>query len=112
MGTTGTRIRKLAAWVRENPRDSFSKFALALECRKTGRLEQAQVLFEHIRKEDPEYAGVYYHLGHLYELLGLEEQALECYTEGIGVADKLQRDRTRTELQEALEQLKTEIENR
>lgn len=112
MGTTGSRIRQLAAYVKENPRDSFSKFALALECRKMDRLEQAQVLFENIRREDPDYAGVYYHLGKLYELRGMEEKALECYTEGIGVADKQRRTRTRTELAEALKQLESEIENR
>ncbi|MDZ7772517.1 MAG: tetratricopeptide repeat protein [Balneolaceae bacterium] len=106
------RIRQLARSVKENPEDSFSKFALALECRKRGRYEKARVLFEDIRRRDPGYVGVYYHLGGLYVSLGRTGDARTCYREGIEVAQRMKRTRTLTELREALQQLEYEIETR
>lgn len=99
------RLKTLARQVRENPDDSFSKFALALECRKKGRLEKARVLFEDIRNRDPDYVGVYYHLGAVYEQLDRPEEARGCYRNGIGVAREQNRGRTISELQEALQAL-------
>lgn len=106
-----SRIRQLAREVKEDPEDSFSKFALALECRKRGRYEQARVLFEDIRRRDPAYVGVYYHLGGLYASLDRTGDALDCYREGIEVAQRQDRPRTLSELREALQELEHEIKN-
>lgn len=100
-----SRLKILAHQVRENPDDSFAKFALALECRKNNRLEKARVLFEDIRNRDPDYVGVYYHLGAVYELLGRPAKARGCYQNGIGVAREQNRSRTVSELEEALQEL-------
>lgn len=100
-----SRLKTLARQVRENPDDSFAKFALALECRKKGQLEKARVLFEDIRNRDPNYVGVYYHLGAVYERLDRPGDARECYRNGIGVAQEQNRSRTVSELEEALQEL-------
>ncbi|MEX0593148.1 MAG: tetratricopeptide repeat protein [Balneolaceae bacterium] len=102
------RIKQLAIRVREHPEDSFSKFALALELKKTGDGQRALALFESIRSLDPGYTGVYYHLGKTYELLQNPEQALTAYRQGLDCTPDSEA-RTRSELQDALDQLLEEL---
>lgn len=107
-----SRIKQLARQIKNNPGDSFSKFALALELRKEGKFKNARILFEDILSSDPDYVGVYYHLGKLYETLDRLNDAKQLYKKGITVADKQKKSRTKKELNEALQQLKMQLEER
>lgn len=107
-----SKIKQLAKQIKNNPGDSFSKFALALEFRKEGEFKKARILFEDILSSDPDYVGVYYHLGKLYEALDRLSDAKELYQKGIEVADRQNEARTKSELKEALTQLKLEMEDR
>ncbi|WP_138432016.1 tetratricopeptide repeat protein [Fodinibius saliphilus] len=107
-----SKIKQLARQIKNNPGDSFSKFALALEFRKNGEFKKARILFEDILSSDPEYVGVYYHLGKLYEALDRLKDAKKLYTKGIDIAQKQNKGRTKTELKEALSQVEIEIEQR
>ena len=104
------KIRTLARFVKQNPGDSFSKFALALEFMKKNEHQRARVLFESIRKQDPEYLGVYYHLGKLYQRFGELEKAQKSFEKGLQLAEMKDEKRTREELEEALQQLKEDME--
>lgn len=104
------KAKRLAAYIAKNPADSFSKFALALEFLKTDDVGKARVLFEDIRNKDPEYVGVYYHLGKVYELLGQLKDAKNTYERGLQVATDQNELRTKAELNEALSELKFEME--
>lgn len=95
-------IRRLAGFLQNNPNDVFTKFALALELLKAGEVTKAKVLFESVLKQDPEYTGVYYHLGKLYQSSGRNKDAAALFQKGIEVADKQGKNRTKSELQEAL----------
>jgi Tfp pilus assembly protein PilF len=106
-----SNISKLAKQLKESPNDSFLKFALALELLKIGENKKAQSLFKNILASDPEYVGVYYHLGKLYEELEENNLALSCYKDGIQIATKLKDQHTRSELQGALINLEMEIED-
>lgn len=106
------KIKQLARQIKNNPGDSFSKFALALEFRKEGELKNARILFEDILQNDPEYVGVYYHLGKLYEATDRLKDAKKLYKSGIEVAGKKKKARTKSELEEALAQVNIEIEER
>lgn len=110
--TDRSKIKQLARQIKHNPGDSFSKFALALEFRKEGEFKKARILFEDILSSDPEYVGVYYHLGKLYEALDRLSDAKELYQKGIKVADDQKETRTKSELKEALTQLENEMEER
>lgn len=110
MASANEIIRKLATYIKKNPDDSFSKFALALEFQKEGMYKRSRMFFENILENDPEYVGVYYHLGKLYELLDQPADAKKMYKQGIEVADKQQEERTKSELKEALAQLEIELE--
>lgn len=110
MESTESKLKRLASNIRKNPDDSFSKFALALEFQKQDRPNKAQVLFESIYRNDPEYTGVYYHLGKLYEQKNEFDRAIKMYSEGVEVAERNNEQRTVTELLEARAQLEAEIE--
>lgn len=110
MATHKSKIGQLAKNVQSDPSDTFSKFALALELLKVDRVEKAQLLFEAIIKQDPDYLGVYYHLGKLYQSREMYDQAEEMFNTGIRIADKKNESRTKSELSEALLQLQFELE--
>lgn len=111
MAADNTKLKTLAQNIKKDPDDSFSKFALALEFIKMDRPDKARVLFENIRNNDPEYVGVYYHLGKTYEALGMNRQAVIAYNEGIEIASpNKEHERTVSELKEALAQLEMEMD--
>lgn len=105
------KLRKLALLIKENPNDSFSKFALALEFIKIGNNNKALALFENIEENDPEYVGVYYHLGKLYAEIGENINAIETYKKGIEVSTNQQDSHSKAELQSALFELEMELED-
>ena len=105
------KIPILAARIKENPNDSFSKFALGLELLKIDQTSKARSLFENIMHNDPEYVGVYYHLANLYIELNENKKALETYKLGIDIAGKLKNSHAASELQGALMALELELED-
>jgi Tfp pilus assembly protein PilF len=109
MSESSSNIKKLALFLKKNPSDSFTKFALALELLKQNEVTKARVFFESVLEQDPSYLGVYYHLGKLYEQIGLLQKAKSLYTDGIELAVTQNNKRTETELKDALELLTIEL---
>ncbi len=108
--TENSNIAVLAKRVKMRPDDSFSKFALALELIKINKNPQAVVLFEDIVGNDPNYVGVYYHLGEQYLLEGENKKALETYKMGIEIATNLNDAHAKSELATALLALEMDME--
>lgn len=104
-------IKRLAKILKANPNDSFTKFALALELLKKNEVTKSRVLFESILEQEPDYLGVYFHLGKLYEQIGSSEKAKNLYTAGIDLAEEQNNQRTKLELQDALVLLNSELNN-
>jgi uncharacterized protein HemY len=104
-------ISILAGFLKDNPYDIFSKFALALELLKINEVSKAQILFESVLKQDRDYLGVYYHLGKLYQQTRRFDDARKTFEDGIKVAHTQKNEKTRMELAEALEILNIETEN-
>jgi tetratricopeptide (TPR) repeat protein len=99
------RIEILQGFLKENPNDSFSRYALALEYVKLGKHEDAVQEFETVKKNDPDYVATYFQLGQLYQKIGKTHDAEKTLRTGITVATKLGEDHTRGELEGALEAL-------
>jgi Tfp pilus assembly protein PilF len=99
------RIEKLKEFLRIDPRDAFSKHALALEYIKLGDDPAARRLFEEILGDDPAYTGSYYHLGRLLERSGESILALGWYEKGMAAAKTAGETRTYNELRAAYEEL-------
>ncbi|MBS1665235.1 MAG: hypothetical protein JST68_29590, partial [Bacteroidetes bacterium] len=59
------RIEKLKEFLQKDPKDSFSKHALALEYSKLGDEVTARRLLEEVLTDDPRAVGSYYQLGKL-----------------------------------------------
>ena len=62
-----------------------------------------------LREKDPEYVGLYYHLGQLYEEMDEGEQALKVYEEGIAIAKNLKDFHALSELNGVKTNLEMEL---
>lgn len=99
------RIEALLSFLAEDPDDAFTRFALATEYRKAGRLDEAIATFEALCGRDPSYVGTYYHLGKAYAEVGRRDRAAEVYRDGIAEATRQRDGHARSELQAALLEL-------
>lgn len=99
------RIEILKGFLNDNPNDSFSRYALALEYVKLGQNDDALREFETVKTNDPQYVATYYQLGQLYQKLGKTQEAEKTLRTGITVATKAGDEHTRSELEAALEGL-------
>ena len=105
MGGSMNRVEALKGFLEQDPKDSFSRYALALEYIKSGQTEDARREFEFVRDNDPVYVATYFQLAQLYRNLGLKHDAEKTYRSGITVASKAGDGHTQSELEEALEGL-------
>ena len=96
------RLAALLTFHEEDPRDAFTRFAIAREYLKRGEQAKALAFFEGLVRDDPDYVGTYYHLGKLYEDLGRTSEAVGAYQRGIRVAQAQRDAHARAELQDAL----------
>jgi len=99
------RIEILKGFLEENPNDSFSRYALALEYVKLGDHDGAVREFETVKKNDPGYVATYFQLGQLYQKIGQTHEAEKTFRTGITVAAKAGDEHTKSELEGALEGL-------
>ena len=96
------RLHALLAFYEEDPRDAFTRFAIAREYLKQDETGKALTFFEGLVEDDPDYVGTYYHLGKLYEQLGRKGDAIRTYQRGIQIAQTRRDAHARAELQDAL----------
>ena len=100
-----TRREMLEGLLAQDPNDSFSRYALALELEKEGKAQEAVPQLREVIARDPSYVAAYHHLGRLLAQTGLVEEARESYRRGLDVAIASGDQRARSEMQEALEML-------
>jgi tetratricopeptide (TPR) repeat protein len=99
------RIEQLKEFLKEDPNDSFLKYALALEYMKIEENNTAKDCFLSLIAADKNYLASYYQLGKLYESLNEQQPAIEIYKKGIEIAQKSENKKTLLELQEAYNML-------
>lgn len=83
------RLHLLQQLLTQTPNDTFALFAIAKEYESVGNQEQALSHYLQLRDIDPDYVGLYYHLGKLYAQTGHPEEALQVFRDGMAVAKKL-----------------------
>jgi tetratricopeptide (TPR) repeat protein len=96
------RIKMLQEYIQDDPSDTFSRYALALEYAKIGEASKAIEYLKQLRIIDSEYLALYYQLGKLLQQIGLLDAAVEVFKAGIVVAQKQQNRHTESELRGAL----------
>ena len=100
-----TRRETLEQFVAEDQDDSFSRYALALELEKEGREKEGIVHLQEVITRDASYVAAYYHLGRLLARTGRVPEALDAYGRGLDRAAAAGDQRTRSEIQEAIDML-------
>lgn len=100
-----SRIDLLKQFLEEDPKDSFSRYALAMEYAKLGKRDEAVAEYRTVRDNDPDYVATYYQLGKVLESQGNLDEARETYRSGIAVATRIGDSHTRDELTSALAEL-------
>jgi tetratricopeptide (TPR) repeat protein len=95
------RIAQLRKHLESNPRDPFLRYAIAIELKGSGALEEALSVFEELQRSDPDYVPTYYHLGQTLEALDRSDEAGAVYRAGIEAAKKQGNGHAAAELQAA-----------
>ena len=96
------RLATLQEFLRDDPDDPFTRFALAQEHAKRGDADRALAFYQALVRDRPDYVGTYYHLGALYRQLGRDDQAREVLSAGVRAATAAGDTHARAELQGAL----------
>ncbi|MEM9991348.1 MAG: tetratricopeptide repeat protein [Bacteroidota bacterium] len=81
-----TRLQQLFGFLETMPDDAFVLFAIAKEYEGLGQRDKALIYYLKIKDTHPNYVGLYYHLGKLYEVLQDFPTAFQTYKTGITVA--------------------------
>ena len=95
------RIELLNEYLKDDPDDAFTLYALALEYLNAGDKIKAKEFFTSVINKHPGYLPAYYHFGKLCEYLNEKEKANELYLNGITLAQKQNDQHTLKELKEA-----------
>lgn len=98
-------IQLLKRFLEKDPKDSFTRFALAMEYKKAGETDMAEQTYLELIARDPKYVGTYYHLGMIYSLSGKKDQARKIFEDGILIATHANDNHAASELRQALMEL-------
>ncbi len=105
---TVSRKEQILKMLESNPLDSFLLFALAKELENELNWSQAKEVYEKIIQHDDSYVGAYYHYAKALEELNETEAAIEIYKKGISKSIDLKDYHSRSELESALMNLRSE----
>ncbi len=89
--------------VAQNPKDSFSRYGLAMEYANTGSLDKAVEEYDSLLEFNPDYAAAYYHGGQALEKLGRLDDARRMYQRGLDTTRRIGDAHTHSEIQAALD---------
>ena len=105
------RLQQLFSFLEKAPEDSFTRYSIAYEYLRQGDLIEAEKHFLTLKNNDPDYVGLYYHLGKLYAMQENHEQAVSIYDEGLEVAARVGDSHAHGELMRARQQAQDELED-
>ena len=99
------RLQLLKQLVGNGSTDPFHHYALALEYRSAGQIEDALRVLESLKTTAPEYLPQYMIAGTLLLQMGRAADARPWFEQGVRVARDAGDPKTAAELQEALDSL-------
>ncbi len=102
------RIAKLKEFLKKDPNDNFTNYALGLEYASIKDFEQAIAAFEQLRERDPEYIPTYYQLADTYRKVNQKDKALAIYKVGITRARNARDLHAASELEAAMDEMEDE----
>src|SRR5882757_5958964 len=103
-----TRLEKLQEFLKADPNDSFTRYAIGLEHLSAKDFAKASEAFETLIINDPGYVATYYQLADCYRQMKEKEKAKSCYQKGMIQARAAQDLHAASELQMALDEMEDE----
>ena len=97
-----SRREILEDFLAQDPNESFSRYALALELEKENSVREAIEQLREVISRDPGYTAAYQQLGRLLVQNGLMDEARDIYRSGIETARASRDQRAVNEMQEAV----------
>ena len=98
------RMQQLLEFLKDDPADVFTLYALALENININEQHTAIELLNKVITLNPEYVAAYYQLGQLLEKTNANQAAI-IYKQGIEVATRTKNSHARSELSTAYSNL-------
>jgi tetratricopeptide (TPR) repeat protein len=102
-----TRRETLEGFVAANPNDAFARYGLAMEYASTGDTSTAIEHYTKLLAAHPDYVPGYYHYGTLLARLGRKDEAKKILTDGVAAARKAGNTHAQSEMEAALEEVKS-----
>jgi len=103
-----TRLEKLQEFLKADPNDSFTRYAIGLEYLSVKDFAKASEMFEALIAHDPGYVATYYQLADCYRQIKEKEKAQICYKNGIAQARKANDLHAASELEMARDEMEEE----
>jgi tetratricopeptide (TPR) repeat protein len=102
MADMNKRLAFLEQAVRSGSADSFAYYALGMEHRKDGRVDEALAIFTELRARDSGYLAMYLMVGQMLTEAGRKTDAREWLEAGIALARERSDAKALDELETAL----------
>jgi predicted Zn-dependent protease len=102
MSSGTSRIEMLKGFIAQRPTDPFPRYALALEYKNAGRMEEARETFDALMAAHPDYTAAYLHAGQTLIAIGRADDARAVFTRGIEACARRGDAHARGELEGAL----------
>lgn len=102
-----SRLQTMLGFLEQDPNDSFSRYAVALEYMSVKDYRTATRYLVELRERDPAYVAAYYQLGQAYAALEEWDNAEEAYRAGITAGRAAGDLHAVSELDAALDELDT-----
>jgi len=99
------RLAALETLVDQDPGNTFTRYALAMEYSRLGEFAQAVEHYQKVIETNPGYLAAYFHQGQALEKAGRIEEARGAYRLGIDAATRAGDFKTLSEIEGALEAL-------
>ena len=99
------RLKQLEEMLAQEPDDAFTRYALALEFRKLGRIDESLDQFEQVIGQHADYVPAYFMIGQLLADEGRTEDAKQRLREGIAMAQRAGDSHAQGEMQDFLDSL-------
>lgn len=82
-----SRLEQLLEFLKEDPADPFTLYAIAIEYTKTDQ-DKAREYFQTLLQEHENYVATYYHAAKLYAALGEKEEAARIFRKGLTISQQ------------------------
>jgi tetratricopeptide (TPR) repeat protein len=99
------RLEDLRSFVEAQPDNPFPRFAVAMELKNTGRLEEASQAFADLFSRAADYIPAFLQAGAVLAALGRKDEAAALYRRGAEAAGKKNEHHAKSQIEAALADL-------